>query len=81
MLAFDPLLNEVRDFDLWRGDVFVAGGNTFLVTCPDDNCRVPLSIVGEDGRSRSIADYEDELCASGAVPEMVCHIGAWRDES
>ena len=81
MIAFDPRSCEVRDFDLCQGDVFEAVGRVFLVTCPDDSGRGPLSVVGEDGRSRSLAEYEDELRVSGAIPNMVRHIGAWRDES
>lgn len=81
MLAFDPLLNEVRDFDLYAGDVFEVGSRPFLVMCPDDSGHGPLFVVGEDGRSRSLAKYEDELRECGVVPEMVRHVGAWRDES
>lgn len=81
MLAFDPRSGEVRDFDLHAGDVFQVHQRPFLVTCPDDSGRGPLSVVGEDGRSRSLAEYEDELRASGVVPQMVRHVGAWRDES
>lgn len=81
MLAFDPRSGEVRDFDLCQGDVFEAVGGVFLVTCPDDSGRGPLFVVGSDGRSRSLAEYEDELRECGVVPEMVRHVGAWGDES
>lgn len=82
MLAFDPRSGgEVRDFDLCQGDVLEAVGGPFLVTCPDDSGRGPLSIVGRDGRSRSVAECEAEWRTRGVVPEMVRHIGAWRDES
>lgn len=81
MLAFDPLMCEVREFDLRAGDIFESGSRPFLVTCPSDDGRGPLSVVGEDGRSRSLAEYEGELRVSGAIPNMVRHIGAWRDES
>lgn len=80
MIALDPFTDKVREFDLCQGDVFEAGGDVFLVTCPNDSGRGPLSVVGEDGRSRSLAEYEDELRASGMVPQMVRHVGAWRDE-
>lgn len=81
MMAFDPRSGEVRDFDLCQGDVFEVGSLPFLVTRPDDSGRGPLFVVGKDGRSRSLAEYEDELRVSGAIPNMVRHIGAWRDES
>lgn len=81
MIALDPFTNEVREFDLCAGDVFEVRSHPFLVTSPDDSGRGPLSVVGKDGRSRSLAEYEDELRASGVVPQMVRHIGAWRDES
>ena len=81
MIAFDPFTNEVREFDLCAGDVFEVHSRPFLVTCPDDSGRGPLFVVGKDGRSRSLAEYEDELRVSGAIPNMLRHIGAWRDES
>lgn len=80
MLAFDPRSGEVRGFDLCQGDVFEVGSRPFLVMCPDDSGHGPLSVVGEDGRSRSLAEYEDELRVSGAIPNIVRHLGAWRDE-
>lgn len=81
MLAFGPRSGEVRDFDLCQGDVFEVGSRPFLVMCPDDSGHGPLSVVGEDGRSRSLAEYEDELRECGVVPEVVRHVGAWGDES
>lgn len=81
MMAFDPRSDEVRDFDLCQGDVFQVHQRPFLVTCPSDDGRGPLSVVSEDGRSRSLTEYEGELRVSGAIPNMVRHIGAWRDES
>lgn len=81
MLAFDPRSGKVRDFDLCQSDVFEVGSRTFLVASPSDDGRGPLFVVGEDGRSRSLAEYEDELRVSGVIPNMVRHIGAWRDES
>ena len=30
MLAFDPLMNEVHEFDLYAGDVFEAGNEVFF---------------------------------------------------
>lgn len=81
MIAFDPLLNEVRDFDLRAGDVFQVHQRPFLVTCPRDDGRGPLSVVDKYGRVRSVDECEAEWRTSGVVPEMVRHIGAWRDES
>lgn len=43
MIAFDPLMNEVRDFNLHAGDVFEAGNEVFLVTLSGD-----LSLVVVD---------------------------------
>lgn len=81
MLAFDPRSGEVREFDLYPGDVLEVGGDVFLVTCPDDSGRGPLSVVDEYGRVRSIEECETEWRTRGVVPEMVRHIGTWRDES
>lgn len=78
MLAFDPLLNEVRDFDLHAGDVFEAGNEVFLVTMSGD---FSLRVIDMFGRSRSVDECEAEWRARGVVPEMARHIGAWRDES
>lgn len=47
MMAFDPLLNEVRDFDLRAGDVFEAGNEVFLVTLSGDFSK---RVVDELGR-------------------------------
>lgn len=81
MMAFDPRSGEVRDFDLCQGDVFEVGSRPFLVTCPNDSGRGPLSVVGKDGRVRSVDECEAEWRTRGVVPVMVRHIGAWRDES
>lgn len=78
MLAFDPLLNEVRDFDLHSGDVFEAGNEVFLVTMSGD---FSYRVVDELGRKRSIAECEWYVSQKYVVPEMVRHIGAWRFES
>jgi hypothetical protein len=81
MMAFDPFADKVREFDLHTGDVFQVHQRPFLVTCPSDDGRGPLFVVGEDGRVRSIDECESEWRTRGVVPEMVRHIGAWRDES
>lgn len=38
-------------------------------------------VVDEYGRVRSVDECEAEWRTRGVVPEMVRHIGAWRDES
>lgn len=81
MIAFDPLMNEVRDFNLHAGDVFQVHQRPFLVTGPDDSGRGLLSVVDKYGRVRSVDECEAEWRTRGVVPEMVRHIGAWRDES
>lgn len=78
MLAFDPLLNEVRDFDLRAGDVFEAGNEVFLVTLSGD---LSLVVVDELGRRRSVVECELYVSEKRVVPVMLRHIGAWRDES
>ena len=79
MMAFDPFTDEVREFDLYAGDVFQVSSHPFLVTGPSDDG--PLFVVGEDGRVRSVDECEAEWRTRGVVPEMVRHIGAWRFES
>ena len=79
MIALDPFTDEIREFDLCTGDVFQVSSRPFLVTGPSDDG--PLSVVDEYGRVRSVDEYEGELRASGMVPQMVRHVGAWRDES
>lgn len=79
MIAFDPRSGEVRDFDLCQGDVFQVSSHPFLVTGPSDDG--PLSVVDEYGRVRSVDECEAEWRTRGVVPEMACHIGAWRFES
>lgn len=81
MIAFGPLMNEVRGFDLHAGGVFQVHQRLFLVTCPDDSGRGSLSIVDEYGRVRSVDGCEAEWRTCGVVPEMLRHIGAWGDES
>lgn len=78
MIAFDPLMNEVRDFDLYAGDVFEAGNEVFLVTLSGD---LSLVVVDELGRRRSVVECELYVSEKVVVPEMVRHVGAWRDES
>lgn len=78
MLAFDPLMGEVRDCDLHAGDVFEAGSDVFLVVLSGD---FSLRVVDMFGRSRSVEECEAEWRTRGVFPEMVRHIGAWRFES
>ena len=70
VIALDPFTDEVREFDLYAGDVFQVSSRPFLVTGPSDDG--PLSVVDE---------CEAEWRTRGVVPEMVRHIGAWRFES
>lgn len=81
MIALDPFTDEIREFDLCTGDVFQVSSRPFLVTGPRDDGRGPLSVVDEYGRVRSVDECEAEWRTRGVVPEMVRHIGAWRDES
>lgn len=46
MMAFDPFADKVREFDLHTGDVFQVHQRPFLVTCPSDDGRGPLFVVG-----------------------------------
>ena len=73
MIAFDPLMGEVREFDLYAGDVFEAGNEVFLVTMSG---AFSLRVIDMFGRSRSVDECEAEWCTRGVVPEMVRHIGA-----
>lgn len=72
MLAFDPLLNEVRDFDLRAGDVFEAGNEVFLVTLSGD---LSLVVVDELGRRRSVAECELYVSQKYVVPVMLRRLG------
>jgi hypothetical protein len=72
MLAFDPLLNEVRDFDLHSGDVFEAGNEVFLVTMSGD---FSYRVVDELGRKRSIAECEWYVSQKYVVPVMLRRLG------
>lgn len=72
MLAFDPLLNEVRDFDLHAGDVFEAGNEVFLVTMSGD---FSYRVVDELGRKRSIAECELYVMEKRVVPVMMRRLG------
>lgn len=72
MLAFDPLLNEVRDFDLHSGDVFEAGNEVFLVTMSGD---FSYRVVDELGRKRSIAECEWYVSQKRVVPVMLRRLG------
>lgn len=72
MLAFDPLLNEVRDFDLYAGDVFEAGNEVFLVTLSGD---LSLVVVDELGRRRSVVECELYVSEKRVVPVMLRSLG------
>ena len=72
MLAFDPLLNEVRDFNLHAGDVFEAGNEVFLVTMSGD---FSYRVVDELGRKRSIAECEWYVSQKCVVPVMLRRLG------
>lgn len=72
MLAFDPLLNEVRDFDLHAGDVFEAGNEVFLVTMSGD---FSYRVVDELGRKRSVAECEWYVMKKHVVPVMLRRLG------
>lgn len=78
MIAFDPLMNEVRDFNLYAGDVFEAGNEVFLVTLSGD---LSLVVVDELGRRRSVVECELYVSEKRVVPVMLRHVGAWRFES
>ena len=72
MLAFDPLLTEVRDFDLRAGDVFEAGNEVFLVTLSGDFSK---RVVDELGRTRSIDECEWYVMKKCVVPVMLRRLG------
>lgn len=72
MIAFDPLMNEVRDFDLYAGDVFEAGNEVFLVTLSGD---LSLVVVDELGRSRSVDECEWYVMKKHVVPVMLRRLG------
>lgn len=72
MMAFDPLLNEVRDFDVRAGDVFEAGNEVFLVTLSGDFSK---RVVDELGRKRSIAECEWYVMKKHVVPVMMRRLG------
>lgn len=72
MLAFDPLMGEVRDFDLHSGDVFEAGNEVFLVTMSGD---FSYRVVDELGRKRSIAECEWYVSQKYVVPAMLRRLG------
>ena len=72
MLAFDPLLNEVRDFDLRAGDVFEAGNEVFLVTLSGGFSK---RVVDELGRTRSIDECEWYVMKKRVVPVMLRRLG------
>lgn len=81
VIALDPFADEIREFGLCQGDVFQVHQRPFLVTCPSDDGRGPLSVVDEYGRVRSVDECGAEWRTRGVVPEMARHIGAWRGES
>lgn len=68
MLAFDPLMGEVRDFDLYAGDVFEAGNEVFLVTMSGD---FSLRVIDMFGRSRSVDECEWYVMKKCVVPVML----------
>jgi len=72
MIAFDPSMNEVRDFDLHAGDVFEAGNEVFLVTMPGD---FSLRVIDMFGRSRSIDECEWYVMKKHVVPVMMRRLG------
>lgn len=72
MLAFDPLLNEVRDFDLYAGDVFEAGNEVFLVTLSGD---FSTRVVDKLGRVRSVVECEMYVSEKRVVPVMLRSLG------
>lgn len=72
MIAFDPLMNEVRDFDLYAGDVFEAGNEVFLVTLSGG---LSLVVVDELGRRRSVVECELYVSEKRVVPVMLRRLG------
>ena len=72
MVAFDPLMNEVRDFDLYAGDVFEAGNEVFLVTMSGV---FSLRVIDMCGRSRSIDECEWYVMRKHVVPVMMRRLG------
>lgn len=72
MIAFDPLMNEVRDFNLYAGDVFEAGNEVFLVTLSGD---LSLVVVDELGRRRSVVECELYVSEKRFVPVMIRRLG------
>ena len=72
MLAFDPLMDEVRDFDLHAGDVFEAGNEVFLVTLSGDFSK---RVVDELGCSRSVDECEWYVMKKRVVPVMLRRLG------
>lgn len=72
MLAFDPLMNEVRDFDLHAGDVFEAGNEVFLVTLSGDFSLVVVDVLG---RRRSAVECELYVSEKRVIPVMLRSLG------
>lgn len=72
MIAFDPLMNEVRDFNLHAGDVFEAGNEVFLVTLSGD---LLLIVVDELGRRRSVVECELYVSEKRVIPVMLRRLG------
>lgn len=72
MIAFDPLMNEVRGFDLYAGDVFEAGNEVFLVTLSGD---LSLVVVDELGRRRSVVECELYVSEKRVIPVMLRRLG------
>lgn len=72
MIAFDPLMNEARDFNLHAGDVFEAGNEVFLVTLSGD---LLLVVVDELGRRRSVVECELYVSEKRVIPVMLRRLG------
>lgn len=72
LLAFDPLLNEVQDFNLHAGDVFEAGNEVFLVTLSGD---LSLIVVDALGRRRSVVECELYVSEKRVIPVMLRRLG------
>ena len=72
MIAFEPLMDEVRDFDLHPGDVFEAGNEVFLVTMSGD---FSLRVIDMFGRRRSVVECELYVSEKRVVPVMLRSLG------
>mgnify|MGYP000853627496 CR=1 FL=1 len=72
MLAFDPLMGEVREFDLYAGGVFEAGNEVFLVTMSG---AFSLRVIDMFGRSRSVDECELYVMERCVVPVVMRRLG------